>query len=43
LAHPNMEYCKHVDEYNQGFARIEKDASGYFEVHNHRIIDYKVR
>ncbi len=24
--HPNVEYCKHVDNYSQGFAILEKDA-----------------
>lgn len=43
LAHPNMEYCKHVDEYNQGFAVVNKDTTGNFEVDNRKIIDYKVR
>lgn len=38
LMHPNVEYCKHIDEYNQGFAVIEKDTKGYYRVHNKRII-----
>ncbi len=24
--HPNVEYCKHVDNYSQGFAILEKDV-----------------
>lgn len=43
LMHPNVEYCKHVDQYNQGFAVIEKDMSGDYEVHNKRIYKGKVR
>jgi hypothetical protein len=42
LMHPNVEYCKHVDQYNQGFAILEKDKSGEFRVHNKRIIKNKV-
>jgi len=38
LMHPNVEYCKHVDEYNQGFAIIEKDKNGYYRVHNKKIV-----
>jgi hypothetical protein len=40
--HPNVEYCKHVDSYNQGFAVIEKENNGDYRVHNHRIIKSKV-
>jgi hypothetical protein len=40
--HPNVEYCKHVDSYNQGFAVIEKETNGDYRVHNHRIIKSKV-
>jgi hypothetical protein len=40
--HPNVEYCKHVDQYNQGFAVLEKDKSGEYRVHNKRIINNKV-
>lgn len=43
LMHPNVEYCKHVDEYNQGFAIIHKDRSGDYEVENKRIYLKKVR
>lgn len=43
LMHPNVEYCKHVDQYNQGFAIIEKDTTGDFQVHNKRIYKGKVR
>jgi hypothetical protein len=39
LMHPNVEYCKHIDEYNQGFAILEKDQKGYYRVHNKRIIN----
>ena len=42
LMHPNVEYCKHVDSYNQGFAILEKETSGEYRVHNHRIIKNKV-
>jgi len=42
LMHPNVEYCKHTDQYNQGFAILEKDKSGEFRVHNKRIIKNKV-
>lgn len=43
LMHPNVEYCKHVDQYNQGFAILHKDLTGDFEVENKRISDYKIR
>ncbi len=43
LMHPNVEYCKHVDQYNQGFAILRKDSSGDFEVENKRIYKGKVR
>jgi hypothetical protein len=43
LMHPNVEYCKHTDQYNQGFAIIHKDKSGDFEVENRRIYKNKVR
>lgn len=42
LMHPNVEYCKHIDSYNQGFAIIEKETNGDYRVHNHRIIKSKV-
>jgi hypothetical protein len=42
LMHPNVEYCKHVDSYNQGFAVLEKETSGEYRVRNHRIIKNKV-
>ena len=42
LMHPNVEYCKHVDQYNQGFAILEKEKSGDYKVHNKRIIKNKV-
>lgn len=42
LMHPNVEYCKHIDSYNQGFAVLEKDKNGYYTVYNKRIIKYKV-
>ena len=42
LMHPNVEYCKHVDSYNQGFAILEKEKNGDYRVHNHRIIKGKV-
>jgi hypothetical protein len=42
LMHPNVEYCKHVDSYNQGFALIEKENNGDYRVNNHRIIKNKV-
>ena len=42
LMHPNVEYCKHVDQYNQGFAILEKDKIGDYRVHNKRIINGKV-
>ena len=42
LMHPNVEYCKHVDQYNQGFALLEKDKTGDYRVSNHRIIKGKV-
>jgi hypothetical protein len=43
LMHSNVEYCQHLDQYNQGFAILEKDLSGQFEVHNKRIYLNKVR
>ena len=43
LMHPNVDYAKHTDQYNQGFAVIYKDASGDYEVHNKRIYKGKVR
>ena len=43
LMHPNVEYCQHLDQYNQGFAILEKDLSGQFEVNNKRIYLNKVR
>jgi hypothetical protein len=43
LMHPNVEYCKHVDEYNQGFAIIHKERGGDYEVENKRIYLNKVR
>lgn len=43
LMHPNVEYCKHVDEYNQGFGIIHKDKKGDYEVDNKRIYLGKVR
>ena len=43
LMHPNVDYCKHVDQYNQGFALLEKETSGDFLVHNKRIYKNKVR
>lgn len=43
LAHPNMEYCKHMDEYNQGVAIIHKEIGGDYEVENRRILNYKIR
>ena len=42
LMHPNVEYAKHVDQYNQGFAVLEKEKSGDYRVHNKRIIKNKV-
>lgn len=42
LMHPNVEYCKHVDNYSQGFAIIEKDKDGFFKVHNKRIDKNKI-
>lgn len=42
LMHSNVEYCRHVDQYNQGFAILEKDSTGDFRVHNKRIIKGKV-
>ncbi|CAB4126240.1 Calcineurin-like phosphoesterase domain, ApaH type [uncultured Caudovirales phage] len=42
LMHPNVEYCKHVDQYNQGFAVLEKDKTGKYRVYNKRIIDYEI-
>lgn len=43
LMHPNVEYCRHVDQYNSGFALLRKDSSGDFEVENKRIYKGKVR
>jgi len=43
LMHPNVDYAKHTEQYNQGFAVIYKDASGDYEVHNKRIYKGKVR
>jgi hypothetical protein len=42
LMHPNVDYCKHTDAYNQGFAVLEKDKTGDYRVHNKRIIKNKV-
>jgi len=42
LMHPNVEYCKHVDQYNQGFAVLEKETIGEYRVNNKRIINNKV-
>ena len=42
LMHPNVDYCKHVDQYNQGFAVLEKEKSGDYRVNNKRIIKNKV-
>jgi hypothetical protein len=42
LMHPNVEYCKHTDQYNQGFAILEKEKNGDYRVRNHRIIKGKV-
>ena len=42
LMHSNVEYAKHIDQYNQGFAILEKDKSGDYRVHNKRIIKNKV-
>lgn len=43
LAHPNVDYCRHQDEYNQGVAIIYKEKNGDYEVENRRIIKYKIR
>lgn len=43
LQHMNVEYAKHVDQYNHGFAIVEKDLDGDYEVHNKRIYLGKVR
>jgi hypothetical protein len=43
LMHPNVEYCKHVDAYNQGFAVLKKETGGDFEVENKRIYKGKIR
>ncbi len=43
LMHSNVEYCKHVDAYNSGFAILRKDSNGDFEVENKRIYKNKVR
>ena len=40
--HPNVEYCKHVDQYNAGFALLEKETNGDYRVHNKRITKGKV-
>lgn len=42
LMHPNVEYCKHVDNYSQGFAILEKDKEGFYQVHNKRIYKNKI-
>jgi predicted phosphodiesterase len=42
LMHPNVEYCKHVDNYSQGFAILEKDVEGYYSVQNKRIYKNKI-
>lgn len=42
LMHPNVVYCKHVDQYNQGHAILEKETNGDYIVRNHRIINGKV-
>jgi hypothetical protein len=42
LAHPNMDYCKHTDSYNQGFAIINKETGGNYEVDNYRILNGRV-
>lgn len=42
LMHPNVEYCKHVDNYSQGFAILEKDKDGFYQVHNKRIYKNKI-
>jgi hypothetical protein len=42
LMHPNVEYCKHVDQYNQGFAHITVEKGGDYQVHNKRIYNGKV-
>ena len=42
LMHPNVDYCKHIDQYNQGFAVLEKEKSGDYRVNNKRIIKNKV-
>ena len=42
LMHSNVEYCKHVDQYNQGFAVLEKDKTGEYRVYNKRIINHKI-
>ena len=42
LMHSNVEYAKHCDQYNQGFAILEKDKEGHYEVLNKRIIKGKV-
>ena len=43
LMHPNVDYAKHTDQYNQGFAIIEVEAGGDYQVHNKRIYKGKVR
>ena len=43
LMHPNVDYCKHVDAYNQGFAILKKETNGDFEVENKRIYKGKIR
>lgn len=42
LSELSPSYMRHT-KWNHGFAYIEVDASGEFEVHNHRIINGKVR
>ena len=42
LMHQNVEYCKHTDQYNQGFAILEKEKNGDYRVDNKRIINGKV-
>jgi hypothetical protein len=42
LMHPNVEYAKHVDEYNSGFAIIDLDQQGNYFVDNKKIYKGKV-
>lgn len=42
LMHPNVDYCRHVDQYNQGFAIIHKELNGDYEVENKKIYNGKV-